>query len=85
MNSTPQVVRYIRRGCAVPSLQCMTINFWKNPGIIALFDHDGIILAQEEPIHTGSRLLRVNWRGDEFAMLSGNTLLLREVETAQGK
>ncbi len=52
----------------------MTINFWKNPGIITLFDADGKILAQEEPIHTGTALLPVNWRGDgqEFAMLSGN-------------
>ena len=29
-------------------------NFWKNPGIITLFDHDGNILAQDEPIHSGS-------------------------------
>lgn len=59
----------------VPGLQYMTVNFWKNPGIITLFDHDGRILAQEEPIHTGTALLPVNWRGDgqEFAMLSGNT------------
>ncbi|MGH9844194.1 MAG: hypothetical protein ACREEM_36170, partial [Blastocatellia bacterium] len=58
----------------LPGLQYMTINFWKNPGIVTLFDHDGNMLAQEEPIHTGSPLLPVNWRGDgqEFAMLSGN-------------
>ena len=55
-------------------LQYMTINFWKNPGIVTLFDHDGTILAQEEPIHTGTSLQPVNWRGDgvEFALLSGN-------------
>ncbi|MPY91411.1 MAG: hypothetical protein GEU99_26320 [Luteitalea sp.] len=59
----------------LPGLQYMTINFWKNPGIITLFDHDGNMLAQEEPIHTGTALQPVNWRGDgqEFAMLSGNT------------
>ena len=58
----------------LPGLQYMTINFWRNPGIISLFDHDGNLLTQEEPIHTGSPLLPVNWRGDgqEFAMLSGN-------------
>lgn len=58
----------------LPGLQYMTINFWKNPGIITLLDADGKILAQEEPIHTGTALLPVNWRGDgqEFAMLSGN-------------
>jgi hypothetical protein len=58
----------------VPGLQYMTINFWKNPGIVTLFDWDGNILAQEEPIHTGAPMLPVNWRGDgqEFVLLSGN-------------
>ncbi len=58
----------------LPGLQLMTVNFWWNPGIITLFDHEGNILAQQEPIHSGSPLLPVNWRGDgqEFAMLSGN-------------
>ncbi len=60
----------------LPGLQLMTINFWKNPGIVTLFDHEGNILAQEEPIHSGSALLPVNWRGDgqEFALLSGNVM-----------
>ncbi len=59
---------------ALPGLQCMTVNFWYNPGIITLFDADGNILAQEEPAHAGSPLLPVNWRGDGqvFALLSGN-------------
>lgn len=58
----------------LPGLQCMTINFWNNPGIITLFDADGNILVQEEPAHAGSPLLPVNWRGDGqvFALLSGN-------------
>jgi hypothetical protein len=58
----------------LPGLQYLTINFWRNPGIVTLFDADGNILAQEEPVHTGSPLLPVNWRGDgqEFALLSGN-------------
>ena len=58
-----------------PGLQLMCINFWKNPGIITLFDPEGNILAQEEPIHSGSPMLPVNWRGDgqEFVLLSGNT------------
>ena len=58
----------------LPGLQYMTINFWKNPGIVTLFDRDGNILAQDEPIHTGSadpagQLAR---RRQEFALLSGN-------------
>lgn len=59
----------------LPGLQYMTVNFWKNPGIITLFDHDANILAQEEPIHSGSVMLPVNWRGDgqEFVLLSGNS------------
>jgi len=55
-------------------LQLMCVNFWKNPGIVTLFDHDGNLLAQEEPIHSGSPMLPVNWRGDgqEFVLLSAN-------------
>jgi hypothetical protein len=58
----------------LPGVQLMTINFWKNPGIITIYNHDGQILEQGEPIHTGSAILPVNWRGDgqEFAMLSAN-------------
>jgi hypothetical protein len=58
----------------LPGLQLMSVNFWKNPGIITLFDADGNLLAQEEPIHSGSPMLPVNWRGDgaEFVLLSGN-------------
>jgi rhamnogalacturonan endolyase len=58
----------------LPGLQYMSVNFWKNPGIVTLFDWDGNVLAQEEPIHTGSPMLPVNWRGDgqEFVLLSGN-------------
>jgi len=68
---SPSIARY---RTDLPGLQLMTINFWKNPGIISLFDSQGNILAQEEPIHSGSALLPVNWRGDgqEFALLSGN-------------
>ena len=58
----------------VPGLQLIVANFWRNPGIVTLFDHEGNILAQEEPVHHASPLIPVNWRGDgqEFAMLSGN-------------
>lgn len=85
MDRHGEILKHVRIGHAqspsvarfrpdLPGAQLMTINFWRNPGIVTLFDHDGNILAQEEPIHSGSALLPVNWRGDgqEFALLSGN-------------
>jgi hypothetical protein len=70
-NQSPSVGKY---RMDVPGLQYISVNFWRNPGIITLFDWDGNILAQEEPIHSGSPMLPVNWRGDgqEFVLLSGN-------------
>jgi len=70
-NQSPSVAKYRQD---VPGLQYISVNFWKNPGIVTLFDYDGKILAQDEPIHTGSPMLPVNWRGDgqEFCLLSGN-------------
>ena len=58
----------------LPGLQYFTVNFWKNPGITTLFDADGNILAQGEPVHYGSPTLPVNWRGDgsELLLLSGS-------------
>lgn len=80
-----QVLKHIRIGHAqsptigkyrpdLPGLQLMTMTYWKSPGILTLFDHEGRILDQGEPIHTGSAMLPVNWRGDgeEFILLSGN-------------
>jgi hypothetical protein len=70
-NQSPSVAKYRPD---LPGLQYISVNFWKNPGIITLFDGDGNILAQDEPIHSGSPMLPVNWRGDgqEFCLLSGN-------------
>ncbi len=58
----------------LPGLQLMCVNFWRNPGIVTLFDHDGRLLEQAEPIHSGSPMLPVNWRGDgqEFVLLSAS-------------
>jgi hypothetical protein len=67
----PSVAKY---RVDLPGLQYMNVNFWNNPGIVTLFDWEGNIVAQEEPIHSGSPLLPVNWRGDGqvLALLSGN-------------
>jgi hypothetical protein len=58
----------------LPGQQIMTANFWRNTGIVTLFDADANILAQEELIPGSSHLQPVNWRGDgqEFALLSAN-------------
>jgi rhamnogalacturonan endolyase len=58
----------------LPGLQYMFVTFHHNPGIVTLVNSEGDILAQEEPIHSGSSMLPVNWRGDgqEFVLLSGN-------------
>jgi rhamnogalacturonan endolyase len=70
-NQSPAVARFRPD---LPGLQYISVNFWKSPGIVTLFDRDGNILAQDEPIHSGSSMLPVNWRGDgqEFCLLSGN-------------
>jgi rhamnogalacturonan endolyase len=70
-NQSPSVGKF---RADVPGLQYISVNFWKSPGIVTLFDWDGNILAQDEPIHSGSAMLPVNWRGDgqEFVLLSGN-------------
>jgi rhamnogalacturonan endolyase len=58
----------------LPGLQYFTVNFWRNPGITTLFDADGKVLAQSEPIHSGSPTLPVNWKGDgtELMLVSGS-------------
>ncbi|MCL4795556.1 MAG: hypothetical protein KJZ84_13410 [Bryobacteraceae bacterium] len=68
---SPSVGKY---RASVDGVQLLTINYWRNPGILSLFDWQGNLLKQGEPIHSGSPILPVNWRGDgiEFAMLSGN-------------
>jgi rhamnogalacturonan endolyase len=58
----------------VAGLQIATVNFWHNPGIVTLFDWQGNVVEQGEPIHSGSVMLPVNWRGDgeEFILLSAS-------------
>ncbi len=57
-----------------PELEIMTANFWRNTGIVTLFNPDGDILQQEELVPGSSHLQPVNWRGDgsEFALLHTN-------------
>lgn len=68
---SPSIAKY---RMDVPGLQLITINFWRNPGIVSLFDAGGNLLGQAEPVHHASPMLPVNWRGDgqEFSMLSAN-------------
>jgi rhamnogalacturonan endolyase len=58
----------------ITGLQILTATFWRNTGIVTLFDPDANILAQEELIPGSSHLQTVNWRGDgqEFALLNAN-------------
>ena len=58
----------------LPGLEYATVNFWRNPGIVSIFDARGNLLQQEEPIHSGCPMLPVNWSGDgeELILLSGN-------------
>jgi rhamnogalacturonan endolyase len=80
-----QMLKHIRLGHAqsptvakvrpdVPGLQFINVNFWNNPGIITILDSEANILTQLEPIHMGSPILPVNWRGDgvEYIFLNGD-------------
>lgn len=56
----------------LPGLQLMMVNFHWNPGIMFQYDAQGNMLKHCEPIHNGSKMCPVNWRGDgqEFVLLS---------------
>lgn len=58
----------------LPGLQFMMVDFHGNAGVMLLFDWEGNIVETAEPIHNGSKLMPVNWRGDgeEFVLLSGD-------------
>jgi len=47
----------------LPGLEIVTINFWKNQGIIHFFDADGDLYHSFEPNQYGSICLPVNWTG----------------------
>jgi hypothetical protein len=46
---SPSIAKY---RMDVPGLQLLTVNFWRNPGILSLFDAEGNLLVQEEPIRS---------------------------------
>jgi len=58
----------------LPGLETVTINFWKNQGIIHYFDADGNIYYSFEPNQYGSMCLPINWTGlsEEFFVHNPN-------------
>ncbi|MCA9440527.1 MAG: hypothetical protein KC964_06955, partial [Candidatus Omnitrophica bacterium] len=58
----------------LPGLEALSINFWGNQGIIHLYDSEGDIYHEFEPVHHGSMCLPINWTGkaEEFFVLSPN-------------
>jgi rhamnogalacturonan endolyase len=58
----------------LPGLETVTINFWGNQGIVNLFDADGKLYHDFQPVAHGSMMLPLNWKGDgqEYWILSPN-------------
>ena len=58
----------------LPGLETVTINFWRNQGIIHYFDADGNLYYSFEPNQYGSMCLPINWTGlsEEFFVHNPN-------------
>ena len=58
----------------LPGLETVTINFWRNQGIIHYFDADGDLYYSFEPNQYGSMCLPINWTGlsEEFFVHNPN-------------
>jgi len=58
----------------LPGLETVSINFWKNQGIIHYFSSDGNIYHSFEPNQFGSMCLPINWSGrsEEFFVHNPN-------------
>jgi len=58
----------------LPGLEAVTINFWRNQGVIHFFDSGGDIYHSFEPNQYGSMCLPVNWTGrtEEFFVHNTN-------------
>lgn len=59
----------------LPGLECVSINFWGNQGIIHFYDADADSYHDFEPCQHGSMCLPINWTGssEEYFVLSANT------------
>jgi rhamnogalacturonan endolyase len=58
----------------LPVLETVTINFWRNQGIVHFFDSDGNVYHSFEPNQFGSMCLPINWTGrsEEFFVHNAN-------------
>ncbi len=58
----------------LPGLEIVTINFWRNQGILHFFDAEGRVYYSAEPTQYGSMCLPINWTGrsEEFFVLNAN-------------
>ncbi len=58
----------------LPGLETVSINFWRNQGIIHYFDSKGEVYHSFEPTQYGSMCLPINWTGqsEEFFVLNPN-------------
>lgn len=58
----------------LPGLETVSINFWRNQGIIHYYDADGSIYHSFEPCQYGSMCLPINWTGksEEFFVHNPN-------------
>lgn len=57
-------------------LETITVNFWRNQGILHTFNSDGRITHSFEPTQYGSMCLPINWTGrsEEYFVLNANAV-----------
>ena len=58
----------------LPGLECVSINFWGNQGIVHFYDAEGNVYHDFEPCQHGGICLPLNWTGrsEEYWVLSAN-------------
>lgn len=54
-------------------VQIATITYWHHPGIVTVYDTQGQVLSEFEPLQIGSILPPVDWNGGGTALLLHNT------------